>query len=329
MHALLAELLAEATTSPAILGHHYEHAGQLHDAAEQLSAAGDEAVHQLDDGGACALYNRALGAARRLMLADDEAKTRSLFVATSVKLADALRVAGEVGLARGVVEEARAYGHGSKVLEAQLMRASSHVHLSEDNPVGALAAAREAIGLSITTGQIDLLTELYLDLATMLLRAGNPQLAVAELEEGINLLTLGDGGHAQSGPPGLWRLLLRLGQLNDTAGRRSEAIVIGEDALRHAQRVKSTLGAARAHSFLARLYEAAGNLPKANRYRREAVEGMRRLGDRRGTAELLLAGTSPTTTMMRISPSTIREARELAEEIGWVEGTELARRTLA
>jgi hypothetical protein len=48
---------------------------------------------------------------------------------------------------------------------------------------------------------------------------------------------------------------------------------------------------------------------------------MRRLGDRRGTAELLLSGTSPTRTIPRVSPQLLGEARDLAREIGWSEGT--------
>ena len=47
---------------------------------------------------------------------------------------------------------------------------------------------------------------------------------------------------------------------------------------------------------------------------------LRRLGDRRGTAELLLAGTSPTRTLLRIAPKSLEEARELALEVGWREG---------
>ena len=44
------------------------------------------------------------------------------------------------------------------------------------------------------------------------------------------------------------------------------------------------------------------------------------MGDRRGTAELLLSGASSTSTMVRIEPNALREARELAKEIGWSEG---------
>ena len=50
---------------------------------------------------------------------------------------------------------------------------------------------------------------------------------------------------------------------------------------------------------------------------------MRKLGDRRGTAELLLAGTSPTRTLPRLGPN-LEEARALANEVGWAEGARKA-----
>jgi len=62
----------------------------------------------------------------------------------------------------------------------------------------------------------------------------------------------------------------------------------------------------------------------AEQYRDAAVNEMRRLGDRRGTAELLLSGLSPTRTLVRVNPAQLREARELADEVGWSEGVQRA-----
>ena len=44
------------------------------------------------------------------------------------------------------------------------------------------------------------------------------------------------------------------------------------------------------------------------------------MGDRRGTAELLLYGTGSGRTLLKISPDALREAHELASEVGWSEG---------
>ena len=87
----------------------------------------------------------------------------------------------------------------------------------------------------------------------------------------------------------------------------------------------SRLGTARVQATLASLYESDGNAVKAERYRQAAVDEMRRLGDRRGTAELLLAGAGPTRRLLRITPASLREARELAAEVGWTEGVHRAK----
>src|SRR5262249_40594204 len=102
------------------------------------------------------------------------------------------------------------------------------------------------------------------------------------------------------------------------------AIQLGECALMHARRVKSRLGSARVQSFLANACDRAGQTSKAQRYREAAGEEMRKLGDRRGTAALLLAGTSPTRTVPRLGPN-LDEARALADEVGWTEGAKRAR----
>lgn len=311
-----------------MLGHHHERAGHLRQAAELLSLAGDESVHQLDDQGACRLYNRALDAARQLILADDDPELHTLFAEISVKLAEALRVRGEIGLARGLIDEASEYCRGAPALEAQLKRALGHLYLTVGDIPAAGGSLRDGIALALQTGKVDLLAELYLDLSTAYLRGGEARAAASELEEGINLVTLGGGASADEGPAELWRMLLRLTQLYRSLGRADEAVKLGEAALAQARRAHSGLGRARSQALLAELLETQGERDRAADYRQAAVDEMRRLGDRRGTAELLLSGTSPTTRLVRIRPGSLREARELAKEIGWTEGVLRAQKRL-
>ncbi len=327
LHADALRTLRGTTAGSAALGHHHEHAQHLAEAAEMLTRAGDEAIHQFDDLGACRLYQRALTSARRLLLdnADDEARFR--FVTLSIKLADTLRVSGEVALARGLVEEAHGHCAGVPSLEAQLLRATAHLLLTEGSIDEALTAFRQAIGLTIPTGQMELLSELYLDLSSTHLRNGQPAAALAELTEGIDVVTLGEGASGEGGPQCLWRLLVRMAQLQSSLDRPARAIELGIFALHHARRVHSLVGSARVQVMLATQYEKVGNLQKAERYRQAAIEEMRRLGDRRGTAELLLAGGDPTRRLLRITPGSLREARELAGEVGWAEGVRRAGRS--
>jgi len=325
LHSKAARLMSEKGEPPSLLGHHHELAGNHEQAAPLLSHGGDDAAHELDEMGARRLFQRALGAARQVLLSDDDPAKRAQFVTVAVKLAESLRVSGELGLARGLIEEVQYHCADSRALRAQLLRASAHLQGSKGEVNEALRSLREAIGLSIISGQRDLLCELYLDVATTQLREGQVGAATSELEEGIDLVTAGEGGAGNDGPPSLWRLLLRLAQLYALDGKRPEAVRAGQHALRHANRVGARVGAARIQSMLAGQLEEIGDTERARELRRAAVEEMRRLGDRRATAELLLDGARPTKTYAPIGPSSLREAQELAEEIGWTEGVERAR----
>jgi len=324
LHAAVAQALEQATTDPAIRGHHRELAGDLAEATPLLTQAGDGAVHQFDEMGATRLYQRALACARELMLAD-KAESRLAFVALSIKLADSLRVVGEVSLVRGLLEEARGYCSDAPALKAQLMRASARMHSTLGANRDAMGELQNAIGLAIPAGNTELLCSLYLDLSSLFLQEGEAKLATEELEEALNMVTLGEGARGEFGPPNLWRLLLRLGQLYCSTGEHRRGMGTAEDALYRARQIRSALGAAKTQSMLATEYERVGNLQKSERYRQGAIDEMRKLGDRRGTAELLLAGLKPTRTLVRVSAGVLREAEELAGEVGWAEGVLKAR----
>jgi len=329
LHARAASALELAGADAAVLGHHHELGGALGQAALFLSQAGDDAVHELDDVGARRLYQRALGAARQLMLSDDDPDLQAQFVAIAIKLAEQLRVGGELGLARGLIDEVRMHCRDSRALQPQALRAAAHLWSAEGDHSGAAGALREAIGLAIVTGQRDLICDLYLEMATNHLRESLAQEAVAELEEGVDLVTAGEGGRAADGPPTLWRMLYRLAQLHALEGRRDQAAEMGDHALRHAIRAGARVGTARIRSMLSGLFEQLGDHGRAHDLREKAIEEMRRLGDRRGTAELLLDGARPTESYSPISFAVLHEAQELAQEIGWVEGERRARQVAA
>ena len=320
LHLAAAEALEAAGSDPLALGHHHDMAGNLTPATSFLGQAGDDAVRQMNDAGATLLYHRALDAARKLMLRDADRESRSRFVTLSVKLAEALRVNGQANLARGVVEEAKGYSDGNPALDAQLLQAAAHLSLCEDKIDAAIATMQRGIGLLMMVGNTELLAEMYLDLSAIHLSRKDRTVAISELSEGLNLVTMGEGKNATTGPTILWRLLLRLAQLHGENEDHDQALELSESALIHARRIRSRIGSARVQAALASLYESAGNLSMANQYRAAAVNEMRRLGDRRGTAELLLAHISPTRTLVRVDPEELREAHELASEVGWNEG---------
>ncbi len=326
LHLAAGDVLLAFINDPGILGHHAERAGDLQRASELLAKAGDNATKQLNDLGAAALLNRALNATRTLLQTEHELQSQMLLVDVSIKLASALRACGEIGLARGVLSESKAQCGESPALRVRLLRASAKLYAAEGDTEGAIALCRDAIGLAIPMFAVELLTETYLDLATMQLRNGEAAAAAQELEESIDLITMGEGPGAANAPSQFWRLLLRLGQLLSSEGNTKKALHIVQHAARLARQQGSTLGVARANATIASILEATGESNKAQSYRQRAIDDMRKLGDRRTTAELLLAASRPSQSLGRITPAGVREARVLAEEVGWDEGVRQARR---
>ncbi|MCX5742418.1 MAG: protein kinase [Proteobacteria bacterium] len=321
LHASAASAVAALAPDGALLGHHHDLAGHAKVAIPLMRQAGDHAAEQLDEAGAGHFYQRALVAVRQaLQSGDDDGTAEGQFVELSVRLSEVLRTRGETSLARGVLAEARGWS-GASMLVALIDRASAGIALAEGDLDGAIVTLRRGVGRAIATGDMNLVCELYLDLATALLRSGDAETALRELVECIDLATLGEGFTAAQGPEAFWRVLRSQAQMVDNNGDAYRALRLGEAALLHAQRVKSRLGAARVQQLLASLCEKAGLGGKADRYRQAAISEMRNLGDRRATAELLL-DDSPRTVVK----SHLTDAMQLTKEIGWVEGHERARR---
>jgi serine/threonine protein kinase/tetratricopeptide (TPR) repeat protein len=324
LHQAAGDVLIASISDPAILGMHAEQAGDMERAGRLLARAGDNAVRQLDDAGAAALFNRALNATRTVLMKSHDSGTQLQLVTISIRLADALRVSGEVGLARGILDEATDGCKDAPALHAQLLRASAQLRATEGDIDGSITLYRQVIAIAIPMLAVDILTDAYLDLATMCLRADDVKGAIRELEEGVDLVTMGEGPKVTHAPVKFWRLLLRLTQLYGSEGQAKRAIETGKHAVRLALASDNPVGAARSYATLAGLHEDLGEVDKAQGFRRRAIDDMRKLGDRRTTAELLLASSRPSQTVRRITPASVREARVLAEEVGWDEGVRQA-----
>ncbi len=322
LHAAAAAAVENLSPDIALLGHHHDLAGHAKDAIPLLRRAGDHAADQLDDVGAGQFYQRALVAVRQAVQSGEDEKAEGQFVQLSVRLADVLRIRGETALARGVLAEARDWS-GVPMLVAAIDRAAAAIGLTEGDLYGAITALRRGVGRAISTGDMNLVCEMYLDLSTALLRSGDPDTALSELVECIDLVTLGEGFSAVDGPEVFWRILKAQSQMIETTGDSYKALRLAEAALFHAQRVRSRLGAARVQQLLAQLCEKAGLSSKADRYRQQAISEMRNLGDRRATAELMLSDTPARAIVVN---ARMNDVMALTKEIGWTEGHERAKR---
>jgi serine/threonine-protein kinase len=323
-----------------IAAHHAEAAGELEESLTLFTAAGDDAVRRFDDPRAAALYHRAITIARVLHTSGESSAAHKL-VSVSLRLADVLRYMGQLALASGCLDEAEGFEPDQGQL-AGIARGRGRIALMSGNPLHAVTLLRRAIGLGFRTGDPDFLCETYIDLSNALASLGNVAEAAAELTEGLDALTFGGGIADAQGPERLWDLGLRLSNLHLRARQPLEAKKAAKDSLVFAERVNSSAGQGRLHAMLALILEVLGDTHGALTHQAHALDYMRRLGDRRSTAELLLGCARMTgdlppvvaTTSKKSLEATRRSrerakkamefAQELASEIGWDEGAKLA-----
>ncbi len=328
LHAAAAQAMLNDVQSPALLGHHFLLAGDAQLAIEYLIAAGTEAHAMLDDHGAIRCYRSALLAVRETLGdGDDVAGT---FVDISIRLADLLRERGELALAKGFLTEARTWIDRG-VMAAAIDRGLAAISAMEGDSETALRLLRRAIGRAIGSGAMTLLCELYVDLATVLMRQGNLDVARQELRECIDMVTMGEGLAATDGPLTLWLVLHLKAQLTQTLGDSYRALRLAEAALVHVTRSHSRVGVARVQAMLADMCERAGLTSQAVQYRTAAVDEMRTLGDRRSTAELLRAELPAQALMAKgilsgLTPMAVAgDPRRLTNTDGWPHGPANAR----
>jgi tetratricopeptide (TPR) repeat protein/tRNA A-37 threonylcarbamoyl transferase component Bud32 len=331
---------ASAEMPLAEIGHHAEAAGELDRALEAFVAAGDDAVRRFDDPRAASLYHAAVTVARAMQAAaDPRAGTR--LVAVSLRLADVLRHMGQLALAVGCLDEAELFGP-TPAQHAGILRGRGRIAFMQDNPLRAVSLLRQAIGMAFRSADADFLCETYIDLALALSAMGNVAEAAAELAEAVDTITLGDGLARASGPTRLWVLGMHLAAMQLRARNLGAAKHAARDAIAQAEKAGAPNGLGRLHALLATILEAAGDTHTALVHQATALDHMRRLGDRRSAAEMLLACARMTGDLAPISADDARRAREpskrsrdtarkamevaheLASEIGWQEGISLA-----
>ncbi len=322
-------LKAYGKNGPAgIRGNHAEEAGDNLLAYDLYVEAGSDSVRRFDDPGAAVWYGRALNCARA-MHANGEEGALSHLAGASVLLAEVLRQSGEFGLAKGICEEAQIFGPNLKQI-AMLKRTLGVIALSESQPSRAEQLLKQAIGNALRSGEREFLCQCYLDLIVALDKQEKFAEATEELQQGINIITVGEGLFTTQGPDRLWRLGLSLATRWFKSGDLHRAIETGKHSLSLATRAGNPHARGRISALLAQISEAAGDRSAALRHRSNAIDAMRKLGDRRSTAELLIATAQHPKPIdperaSADSKSALRLAHKLALEIGWDEGIALSR----
>lgn len=306
-----------------IRANHAEESGELALAYDLYITAGTDSVRRFDDPGAAVWYGRALACARRL---HGEGSVDSLgrLVGASVLLAEVLRQTGEFKLATGVCHEAQALKPGDKHT-AMLKRTLGIIALSCGESKRSEQLLKSAIGSALRSGERDFLCQCYLDLISALDKQDRFSEATQELLEGIDVITLGEGLLTMGGPKRLWRLGLILATRQFRDGCLADARKTAQLAHSLAMRIGNGHARGRLSALLAQLSEADGDRASALRHRSNAIEAMRTLGDRRSTAELLIATANSASPQSSVgteadSGSALKLAYKLSMEIDWQEG---------
>jgi len=327
LHAALAERLEAEAADPIVVAYHALHGGI--GTAPLIEAAGDAARDAFDDDAAARWYRSAIDAGRDAFATGQGDEGRQVRIA--LKLAKVQRYRGDYQQAEALLRDALTLATRGQdrwaIVEARraLARVAdllTHREQARDHLV-------EAVGAALACGDRGLIAELYLDLGTAYGRLDDPERERAELWEGVLLCTAGDGTEAEEGPEILWRLVHRLGELALGRGELEEARRLGRHALRHAERVESAIGRAHAHALLGEVHGLLGQVTQAVEARRQATGEMRKMGDRRSTAELLIKLADPRLLPAGDARAWLREASTLSDQVAWVEGVQRSRAALA
>src|SRR5262249_31296676 len=148
--------------------------------------------------------HRAITLARMLHTAGDGTASKKL-VTVSLRLADVLRYMGQLALASGCLDESEGFEPDAGQM-AGIARGRGRIALKSGDPLHAVTLFRRAIGLGFRTGDPEFLCETYIDLSNALATIGNVAEAAAELHEGLDALTVGEGLANANGPDRLWDL---------------------------------------------------------------------------------------------------------------------------
>jgi serine/threonine-protein kinase len=329
-HARISEALAHGGAPACVTGYHGYAAGGGERALANLERAGLDAQQAFDDAGAMMHFERAWELARWMVLRGDE-DAEPAMARLGLVLGEAMRFAGDLVGAEGVLRETLERCGDDRVIAARVWRSLGHLAANGWQQVErGREHMRTALGHAIRSGDPGLLAEIYMDLAAMLQRQGDLRAASDELQEGLLMVTAGEGPRAKEAPDITWRLVARLGELALTMGMAPTALSYAEAALYQAERVGSPVGAARSHVLIGDALSALRRGPESARHRVMAVEWMRNLGDRRSTAQLLLALADADLEAGEPDQARARlvEARSLAAAVDWKDGVEQSGATL-
>ncbi len=287
---------------------------------EALSAAADSATASFDDRKAVSLLNAALRAAATLP-EQERTKWQGDLV---VRLTDVMRFVGHadkaVDQARSLLDRGATNGQ-----TWQVQRALGRSLTSAGRHEEAAQALQKALGATIALGDAEIMLGMYAELGNAIARAGNPDRARRELEEGLDMCTLGEGPRARIGVS-LWRYLLGVARLHKENGDLRQARTWIEHALWQAEQGNEELGLMRCHAEMAWILRDMDQSMLGEQHLARALDHARYFGDRLTTAEILIERGRVRAAAGHLEEARrfFDEAHRLAAEVHWKLGMEHA-----
>jgi serine/threonine-protein kinase len=324
LHDLAAKYSRLARSSLAVRAIHLLAAG-AEGAADALEAAADEAERAFGDQAASDYLQAALQALGRNR-ADPARLHAQARIAT--KLARVVRAKGQAA-AGLTLTEAHLKDTHTHADQARLHHARGRYLARLGRHDEAETALRQSLSAAILQGDREQMLDLYRELSEECTRRGNLQGAIVELQEGLDLCTLGEGPRARLELP-LWRYLLAISAAVRASGHPAEARPWCTHALFQADQDGDLLGQMRCHAELGVLMRDTSQPLLAEQHTARALEHARYFGDRLSTSELLLERAR-----LRAARGEVAEARHscdealrLAKVVEWKAGVRAAERAL-
>jgi serine/threonine-protein kinase len=323
LHAAAAERSEIAARSTTIRAMHLLRAGSP-DVVDVLEAAAEDASASFDDRKSVSLMRAALRACQSLS-ADERANREAKITA---RLADALRFTQAKDEAINVAESALTNAKDPNT-QALLHQALGRALVTTGKAPRAIDSFQRAMGAFISQGDPKQILALYSDLATAYAAIGDPERAVKELTEGLDMCTFGEGPRAAV-DFSIWRYVLGICQKMRAAGRLRDARQWCEHALHQAERTEDPLGLLRTHTEMAWILREAEQSTLAEQHLARALDQARYFGDRLTTSEVLLERARVRAARGQIDDARryFDEAHRLAKSIEWKEGIAHAERAI-
>jgi eukaryotic-like serine/threonine-protein kinase len=323
LHALAARISRLAKSLLAVRAVHLVR-GASPDAVDAVLAAARRAQRLFDDN---AVSDFAVAGLRMLAAASD---ARLPLQAELTLLASrAMRTPADAEHAAELLRAQLELGHPPAVeasLRAELGLALARVERFD----AAIVSLKKALGPAIAAGDREAMAQVYRNLGRVYARKGDVERAIAELREGLDMFTLGEGPRADVDLD-LWPYMRELCQAYRDARNATEARSWCEHALFQAERRGDRLGLLRCHTLSAWILRDLKQLALAEQHVARALEEARHFGDRLTTAELLIERARARAARGRLVEARrcCEEALRLATSLQWKPGIQHAERAIA